>query len=197
MSKPIKGAAAQLEKVEVSSQAELWDWLADNHGQQDSIWLVTFKKHKGEKYLSRDQVLDALIAYGWIDGRRAVVDEDRTSQLLSPRKQQAWAQSYKDRAAKLIEQDRMQPAGLAAIEASKKAGLWEATKAIDTLEVPDDVQQALAAEPAALTWFENSAPSYRRNILRHIFGAKKPETRAKRIAVLVEHCMAGKKVPQF
>ena len=185
-----------LEQVEVASTQELWDWLALNHGRSESVWLVTWKAADRARYVSRDAVLDALIAYGWIDGRRKVLDDRRTMQLIGPRKQKAWAQTYKDRAARLMDEGRMQPPGLRAIEEAKAAGLWDASAAVDALVVPDDLRTALDQSGGA-AFFDAAAPSYRRNVLRWIAGAKKPETRAKRVGELAARSAAGEKVPQY
>ena len=81
-----KGIATEnFDKLEVASQDELRAWLSVNHAQELSIWLVTFKSTVPSKYLSREAVLDELIAHGWIDGVRRKLDDDRTMQLISPR----------------------------------------------------------------------------------------------------------------
>lgn len=183
-------------RVEIQSDAELWAWLEAHHAQTASIWLVTFKADDPSKYVSRAAVLDALIAYGWIDGRRLKLDDARTMQLISPRKQQVWAQTYKDRAARLIAEGRMQPAGLAAIAAGQNSGLWHASAPIDALIDPDDLVAALS-QRGALEWWQGAAPSYRRNILRWIAGAKRSETRKGRIDTVVSYAQKGTKVPQY
>ena len=86
------------QQIEIREAQALWDWLTTHHSQLESVWLLTHKKDQGAAYVSRQDVLDALIAFGWIDGRRLKVDAKRTAQLISPRKTQAWAQTYKDRA---------------------------------------------------------------------------------------------------
>ena len=88
------------------------------------------------KYLSREQVLDALIAYGWIDGIRRKLDYQRTMQLISQRKTQSWSATYKQRAERLVAADRMQPAGRDAITQSKRLGLWDVMQDVDALVVP-------------------------------------------------------------
>lgn len=124
-------------------------------------------------------------------------DPARTMQLIAPRKQGIWAQTYKDRAARLIAEGRMRPAGLAAMDAAKAVGLCEEWSDVDALEVPADLTDALAARPQAAAWFANAAPSYRRNALRYLRGAKRPETRAKRAALIADHAARGEKVPQY
>jgi uncharacterized protein YdeI (YjbR/CyaY-like superfamily) len=184
-------------KVEIRGADALWDWLADHHEQDESVWLVTWKKDRPERYVSRDAVLDALVAHGWIDGIRRKLDAARTMQLISPRKQQAWAESYKRRAAQLEQGGLLREPGRAAIARAKAAGSWEAMAAVDSLEVPADLQVALDARREATATFAGCAPSYRRNVLRWIAGAKRPATRAKRVAVAADHAAAGTRVPQM
>jgi uncharacterized protein YdeI (YjbR/CyaY-like superfamily) len=184
-------------KVEVRSEADLHAWLLQHHGQAESVWLVTWKKKPHAPFVSMDEVLDELIAFGWIDGLRRKLDDDRTIQLISPRKQQAWAKTYKDRAARLEAEGRMQPSGRAAIEAAKMAGRWDETADVDALSVPDDLDAALRAKPKAAAFFKASAPSYRRNVLRWLHTAKRAETRSARIAKIVEACASAKKIPQL
>lgn len=195
---PPKGIATEaFAKVEIRSAAELWDWLAANHNLDVSVWLVTHKKHTGDTYVSVGEVLDTLIAYGWIDGIRRKLDADRTMQLIAPRKTEAWAATYKTRAARLTAEGRMTAAGLAAIDRAKRADLWNAMSAVDALMVPDDLLAALRARPPAEANFRAAAPSYRRNVLRLIHKAKRPETRRKRIDQAVAFAFAGERMPQM
>lgn len=185
------------DQVHIAAPDQLWDWLSLNHVQEQSVWLVTWKKETPEKYVSREQVLDALIAYGWIDGIRRKRDDGKTMQLIGPRQQKVWAKTYKDRAERLEQEGRMQPAGRRAIEQAKAAGLWGAMEDVDALVVPDDLTTALRAQPPANAFFEGAAPSYRRNILRWIGSAKTAPTRAKRIRIVVEHSAERRKVPNY
>jgi uncharacterized protein YdeI (YjbR/CyaY-like superfamily) len=184
-------------KVEVSSTEDLHQWLSAHHGQPESVWLVTFKKHVPARYLSTSDVLDALLSYGWVDGIRRKLDDDRTMQLVSPRRQQIWAKSYKDRAARLIAEGRMTPAGLTAIAASKRDGLWDAMADVDALVVPADLDAAPRAFPPAADHFTAASPSYRRNVLRWIKSARTDLTRRKRIALASAHAARGEKLPQM
>jgi uncharacterized protein YdeI (YjbR/CyaY-like superfamily) len=184
-------------QVEVTTAAELRAWLEAHHGQEASVWLVTYKKHMGSRYVSREQVLDELLCFGWIDGLRRVLDDERTMQLISPRRHQRWAKSYKERVARLQREGRMAPAGLAAIAESQRLGLWESLADVDELLVPDDLAAALSANPPADTTFAAFAPSYRRNVLRWIAIAKTPATRAKRIEQAATLAAQGRKVPQL
>ena len=184
-------------RIEVQSSAEVWSWLDANHTMLESVWLVTWKASHRDRYVGRDDVLDALIAYGWIDGRRLKLDEDRTMQLISPRKQQAWALTYKERAERLGGEGRMHAAGLASIHAAKAGGRWDETADVDALVVPDVLLNALAADPDAHRFFEAAAPSYRRNVLRWLHLAKRAETRQERIAKIQSFSARQEKLPQM
>ncbi|NEX47784.1 YdeI/OmpD-associated family protein [Pseudotabrizicola algicola] len=184
-------------QIEVQSAAALRDWLTLHHAQSDSVWLVTWKKAPGAPYVPVSEVLDELVAFGWIDGVRRKLDAHRTMQLISPRKQQAWAATYKQRAARLEAEGRMHPAGLAAIAAAKAAGRWDETAAVDALQVPPDLAEALAASGSADRFFSAAAPSYRRNVLRWLHNAKRAETRAARIAQIVTASAQARKLPQL
>jgi uncharacterized protein YdeI (YjbR/CyaY-like superfamily) len=185
-----------VERVEIRSAGELWDLLEARHGDESSLLLVTWKAKRADRYVTRDEVLDALVAFGWTDGRRYKLDDDRTMQLISPRRQQIWAESYKQRAQRLIDEGRMRPPGQAAIDRSKAAGLWDALDHVDALEDPDDLLAALDRHQGA-TWWATAAPSYRRNVLRWIASAKREPTRAKRIETVASHAARSEKVPNY
>lgn len=182
------------QKVEVTSQDELRQWLTNHHQQMDPIWLVTFKKIEADKYVSRDQVLDELIAFGWIDGVRSQLDDKRTMQLISPRKTKPWAKSYKVRANRLIAEGKMHPAGLLEVTKAIQSGGWDAMNEVDELVIPNDLAVALKAHEPALAHFENFPASIKRNILRWIASAKTEPTRQKRILMTANEARVNQRV---
>ena len=183
------------EQVEVVSQEELRNWFLKNHNQKESIWLVTFKKQTIEKYVSTQQVLDELLCFGWIDGIKRKLDETRTMQLLSPRKVEHWAKTYKDRLAKLDSLGLIQPAGYKSVEDSKSAGLWDFMVDVDALIIPDDFEKILNNFENAKTNFKAFGASSQRFVLRWIKLAKTPETRLKRIQQAAELADKNQKIP--
>ena len=187
----------RFERVEVASLAELREWLSANHQRTESRWLVRWKKATPDKFVNRLAVLDELLCWGWVDGLARKLDDARTMQLISPRKQQAWTRTYKDRAMRLENEGRMQEPGRVAIARSKELGLWTVSDPVDRLEVPVDLEEALRAHTSAEQFFISSAPSYRRNVLRWLAAAKRPETRKKRIAAIVVGSAKGEKLPQM
>lgn len=193
---PVLGPTTMQEvRVEIRSETALWDWLEAEHARPTGVWLVTFKKAAGAAYVSREAVLDALLAYGWIDGRRKVLDDERTMQWIAPRQVEHWSASYKDRVARLEDEGRMRPSGRAAVERGKASGLWTFMDDVDALIVPDDLRSELGTLGGE-KW-EALAPSYRRNALRWIKLAKTAPTRGRRIATLAEATAAGRKLPQM
>jgi len=182
-----------LERVQIDSKEALWEWLSAKHNSDKSYLLVTWKKSNKDKYVSRDEVLDALLAYGWIDGRRYVLDENQTMQLVCRRKQQKWTQSYRHRIEQLIADGLMKPSGLKSVDAAKSNGDWFANVDVDELVCPNDLYQSLLSKDA-LSWWDTAAPSYKRNVLRWLASAKKEETRQKRIAQIADACGAGLKI---
>ena len=182
-------------KVEISTQVELRAWLIEHHSQDESVWLVTYKKHVEDKYVSTGQVLDELLCFGWIDGIRRKLDDERTMQLIGPRRKQHWAKSYKDRALRLIEAGKMMPAGLKSIEVSKKNGFWNFMDDVDALVKPDDLIKSLNEHAPAMDVFNAFAPSVQRFTLRWIKLAKTEKTRRSRIKKTAKLAQIGEKIP--
>lgn len=185
--------APELTRVEVQSVAELRRWFSENYDQEASIWLVTYKKAVPDKYVSTQEVLDEALCFGWIDGRRMKLDDERTMQLLSPRKTQHWAKSYKDRIERLEAEGRLHQAGLKVVEEAKANGMWDFMNDVDALIKPADLTEALEQQPPALTNYEAFPDSAKRDILRWIKLAKRPATRAKRIQKTAELAAQNKR----
>jgi uncharacterized protein YdeI (YjbR/CyaY-like superfamily) len=181
-------------KIIVSSIEELKDWLHKNHLQKESVWLVTYKKIVPENYLSTSDVLDELLCYGWIDGIRRKLDDHLTMQLISPRRIEHWANTYKVRAEKLIKEGRMQQAGFHSIEIAKQKGLWDFMDDVDKLIVPQDLQEALKNHSDAKLFFDAINDSSKRFVLRWIKLAKTDKTRASRIEQIARLSAKGEKL---
>ncbi len=182
-------------KVEVASTDQLRNWMMTNHTQKESIWLVTYKKHVADKYVSVSEVLDELLCFGWIDGIRRKLDEDKTMQLISPRQTQHWAQTYKVRFAKLEKQGLVAEAGKASVKRSKENGSWNFMDDVDALIKPVDFIKCLEENPPAMLNFEKFGASSKRFILRWIKLSKTPTTRAKRIKEAAELAAKNLKIP--
>ena len=159
-------------------------WLADHHDDvRPGAWLVFYKKNASTPSITYEQAVEEAIAFGWIDSRPNKVDDARYIQLFSKRKPTSvWSRSNKERVERLLAQGRMAPAGLAAVEAAKANGSWDKLESVQSLEEPADLAAALDANPPARQNYDAFPPSSKRIILEWIANAKRPETRAARIA---------------
>jgi len=181
-------------QVEIASSQELRLWFSEHHHQTESVWLVTYKKSVPSKYVSTSEVLDELLCFGWIDGIRRKLDEDRTMQLIAPRKANHWAQTYKDRATRLIGEGKMQEAGLRSMEWSKQQGLWDFMDDVDQLILPDDLKKALSEYNGATEFFTSINDASKRFVLRYIKLAKTEKTRMARINEITLLASKGEKL---
>ncbi len=158
-------------------------WLSEHHQQEVGVWLVTYKKATGKPRIDYDEAVEEALCFGWVDSKPAKLDDERSMLYFAPRKPgTGWSKANKDRVEKLIANGLMMPAGLAKVEAAKQDGSWFRLDAVDALEIPQDLVEALTAYPNAERYFEAFPRSVKRAILEWISNARKPETRAKRIA---------------
>jgi uncharacterized protein YdeI (YjbR/CyaY-like superfamily) len=158
-------------------------WLEVNHTRAEGVWLIYYKPASGKSTFSYEETVEEALCYGWIDGQTKTLDPERTMQWFAPRRPgSVWAKSNKERVERLIAGGRMTPAGLAKIEAAKADGSWALLDSVDRLEVPDDLAAAFDNYPDARAHFDAFPRSTKHMILGWIATAKRPETRAKRIA---------------
>ena len=162
-------------------------WLAAEHEQSDGVWLQIAKKASGIDSVSYAEALEVALCYGWIDGQKRSFDDDHWLQRFTPRRARSkWSKINREKATELIDCGAMRPAGLRAVERAKADGRWEAAyEAQSAATVPDDLRQALAAEPAARSFFATLDSRNRYAILYRVEDAKKPETRARRLEQFV------------
>ncbi len=171
----------------MSSSAELREWLAVNHDSSDGVWLVVHKKSSGGPYVAWGEIVDELLAFGWVDSVQQRFDDDRSKLQITPRKPRSnWSRINKEKIERLTAEGRMAPAGLAMVELAKETGTWTALDAVDRLEEPDDLRAALDGEPDARRHWDEFPPSTRRAILEWITTAKREATRSNRVAETVE-----------
>src|SRR6266516_2631609 len=175
---------AGLPIIRFESAAEWEAWLEENHAQSPGVWIKIAKAGGRQPTVTYPEALDVAICFGWIDGQKASVDDAYWLQKFTRRGPRSkWSKVNRDKAQRLIDEGRMRPAGLAELERAQRDGRWDAAyDSPSTATVPDDLQRALDASPPAREFFATLDSRNRYAILYRIQDAKKPETRARRIA---------------
>jgi uncharacterized protein YdeI (YjbR/CyaY-like superfamily) len=176
--------APLVEDLIVADAAAWRSWLEVHHADSDGVWLVMAKKGVTEPTSLRveDALQDAL-CYGWIDGQRRTRDDTTFRQRFTPRRRRSpWSKRNVGFVEALTAAGLMHPSGLAEVQRAKDDGRWAAAYGGTDQKVPDDLAAALAAEPRAAAMFEILTSQNRFAVVYRVNEAKRPETRARRIA---------------
>lgn len=202
MSPAAKKTAAKADRIvddtplECADAAALLRWYKKHHATHAGVWLRIAKKASGIASVDHPEALEIALCFGWIDGQRKSQDAQYFLQRFTPRtKRSIWSQINRVKVLKLIEEGRMQPAGHAEIERAKADGRWDAAyEGVSAATVPPDLQAALDANKKAAKFFATLDSRNRFAVLFRTQSAKKPETRARRIAQFVEMLAKGEKI---
>jgi uncharacterized protein YdeI (YjbR/CyaY-like superfamily) len=172
------------EEVAFADQAEFESWLEQNHATHPGLWLAIAKKGADAPSVTYGQAVEVALCFGWIDGQKARRDDRFWLQRFSPRKPRSmWSRINREKAEQLIEAGRMRPAGLMEIERAQADGRWERAYAgAATAEVPPELKSEFERDPALAAAFQHLNASSRYSIIWRINNAKRPETRARRVA---------------
>jgi uncharacterized protein YdeI (YjbR/CyaY-like superfamily) len=184
-----------LPQLPFASTAEWEAWLEDNPGC-DGVWVKIAKKGSGIDSVGYPEVLESALCFGWIDGRRESLDGTWFLQRFTPRRRRSkWSRINRDTVERMTKEGRMRPSGLAEVERAKADGRWAAAyEGQRSMSVPDDLRRELDARPAAREFFETLTSQNRYAILYRLQDAKRPETRARRLAQFVEMLERGETV---
>jgi uncharacterized protein YdeI (YjbR/CyaY-like superfamily) len=184
----------ELPELLVPDAAAWRTWLGEHHDAPTGVWLVLARKGVTEPTsLTYVQALDEALCHGWIDGQIKRNDERTYRQRFTPRRARSeWSQRNVAHIERLTAEGRMHPAGLAAVESAKADGRFsDAYAGPASIEIPDDLAAALAAEPRAQAIFEILSSQNRYAILYRVTKAKRSETRARNIARFVAMLARG------
>jgi len=169
-------------------------WLAANHDTARGVWVASWRNSSERDRVPYEDLVEEAICFGWIDSTVNSLDPERGLQLMTPRKPRSgWTRLNRQRVADLEAQGRMTDAGLRVVEAAKGNGSWTIYDAVEDLIEPDDLAEALDASPAARTAWDGFPPSARKQMLWWIISARKPETRAGRIAKVASEAASGRR----
>lgn len=178
------------------TSASAWEkWLAANHTKSDGIWLRIFNKESGEKTVTYAEALDEALCYGWIDGQKKKFDSDSWIQKFTPRRARSiWSKRNIEHIERLTKENRMKAAGLKAFEDAKKDGRLEsAYDSPSNATPPDDFLKRLEKNKKAKAFFDSLNKTNKYAITWRLQTAKKPETREKRMNIILEMLAKGEK----
>ena len=184
-----------MEILQFETSADFRRWLEKNHAASDGFWLRIFKKGSNAKSLTYAEALDQALCHGWIDGLKKSFDEQSWLQKFTPRRPKSgWSKMNTRHVERLIESEKMAPAGLKEVEAAKRDGRWKAAyDSFGNATVPIDFLKELAKDNKAKAFFETLNKTNLYSIAYRLQTAKKPETREKRMKAIIEMLARGEK----
>lgn len=185
-----------MEPLFFASPDELREWFEAHADTERELWVGYYRKATGRPSLTWPQAVDEALCVGWIDGVRKSLDEERFIQRFTPRQRRStWSAVNIQRAQELIAEGRMRPAGLAAFErrSDDRSAIYAYEQRHEARFAPEE-QAAFEANEAAHAFWERQPAGYRKNSTYWVTSAKRPETRARRLAQLIEDSAAGRRV---
>jgi uncharacterized protein YdeI (YjbR/CyaY-like superfamily) len=184
------------EPIYFESPAAFRAWLEEHHQHETEVWVGVWKKATGKQGMTWSQAVDEALCFGWIDSIAKRVDHERHRQRFTPRKSTSnWSAVNIAKVATLRTEGRMRPAGDAAFDrrSDDRSGVYSFEQRKDPQLEPEH-QAQLEANAAAWAYFQSKPPSYRKPAIWWVISAKKPETRARRLATLIADSAAGRTI---
>jgi uncharacterized protein YdeI (YjbR/CyaY-like superfamily) len=183
-----------MQVLRFKSSVDFRRWLENNHAKSDGIWLRIFKKGSKEKSLTYAEALDQALCYGWIDGQTKSFDELSWLRKFTPRRAKSgWSKINTQHVERLAKAGAMAPAGLEAVAVAKADGRWaSAYDSIKKAVPPADFLKELAANQKAEAFFKTLNKVNVYSIVYRLQTARKPETRAKRMKMILAMMDQGK-----
>lgn len=186
----LEGAVGKQQFLTFISRSEWRSWLEQNHGSVKEAWLVHYRKSSGRSNLTYGDALEEALCFGWIDGKKLSIDQERYAFRFTPRGvNSAWSARNIKRAKSLIRAGKMTQAGLNAFRHHKQKRVAPLPEVL-----PTSLQQKFQSNPEAWSNFLALSPGYQKICIGWIASAKREETQVRRLAVVMEHSAAKKKV---
>jgi uncharacterized protein YdeI (YjbR/CyaY-like superfamily) len=174
-------------------------WLEEHHATATELVVGFHKKHTGRPSMTWTASVREALCFGWIDGiRRSLGDESYTIRFTPRRPASIWSSANVRHAEELIRAGRMTPAGLTAYEARKpeRTAVYSFEQR-HSARLDREQEKQFRANPPAWQFFQAQPPSYRRTAIYWVISAKRDETRARRLAKLIEDSAAGVRLAQL
>lgn len=170
-------------------------WLEENHERETEAWLGFYKKGAAKSGISNKEAVDEALCFGWIDGIRKKVDDDRYKNRYTPRRPRSnWSAVNIKRMNELIAEGRVHPAGLKAFGDGKAGPTNQYSFEQEGVSLGDEFESQFKANPTAWEFFQSQPPSYRRTATWWVVSAKREETRHRRLATLIDDSANGLRI---
>lgn len=185
------------ETIFFDSPAAFYNWLSEHHETTQEQWVGYYKKHTNKPSMTWPESVDQALCFGWIDGLRRSVDEDRYRIRFTPRKATSiWSDVNVKRYAELLEEKKIQPAGKAAYARKKadKAGLYSFEQDPKSIVLPPNFESLIKKNKAAWAFFQKLTPSVFKASVWWVISAKQEATRQRRLEEFIQSCAEGKKI---
>ena len=177
--------------------AALRDWLTDNHATAKEAWFGYYRKGTGKRSVTYPEAVDQALCFGWIDGITYRIDDEVTANRFTPRRKGSyWSAVNIAKVERLKAAGLMAPAGLAAFEARNSSAQARYSYENRPADLPAPMLARLRANPAALAYWQNQAPGYRRTVAFWVTSAKQQATRDRRLEQLIADSAAGRPIRQ-
>lgn len=185
-----------MEAIYFQSPEEFRAWLEEHHEDETEVLVGFYKVKSGKPSMTWAESVDEALCYGWIDGVRKGVDEERYTIRFTPRKPGSiWSDRNIKRVAELTEQGRMRPSGIRAFEARSEEKSRVYAFEQDSVEFSSEYAQRLRANESAWEFFQSRPASYQKAATHWVTSAKREATRERRLTQLIEHSENGRTVP--
>lgn len=185
------------ETIFFDSPFAFYKWLEEHHESKQEQWVGYYKKHTGKPSMTWPESVDQALCFGWIDGLRRSVDEDRYRIRFTPRKATSiWSDVNVKRYAELLKEKRIQPAGKAAYarKKSNKSGVYSFEQDPESLRLPVQYEVVFQENKSAWTFYKSLSPSALKASIWWVISAKQEATRQRRLAEFIQCCAEGRKI---
>jgi uncharacterized protein YdeI (YjbR/CyaY-like superfamily) len=170
-------------------------WLEEHHETATELWVGLYKKGSGRPSVTWPEVVDEALCFGWIDGVRKSIDDESYMNRLTPRRANFWSAVNVRRFEALRKQGRVRPAGLRAFERRRvdETATYSYERRHEAKLHPAFVRR-FRSERKAWDWFQAQPNGYRTTAVYWVMSAKRPETRERRLATLIEDSANGRRI---
>ncbi|MFZ1275717.1 MAG: YdeI/OmpD-associated family protein [Candidatus Microthrix parvicella] len=177
------------------SRGQVRAWLERHHDTARGVWLCSWRTPTGRPRCPYPELVEEAICFGWIDSTAGTLDEERGLQMLTPRKpKSSWTRLNRQRVAEMEAAGLMTDAGRRAVQVARDNGWWSIYDQVEDLIEPDQLREALDANPSARLAWDGFPPSARKMMLWSVVSAAQDSTRRRRIATIVAKAELGQRV---